>query len=244
MTLADFHIGIIDIGLVIIILLFAISGFKNGFLKEFVNIGTIVGGIILTLLLANWVEEVLISTTLNTILFDTLKGSVFTGNAVYETIIDNTLPDALALLTSELTQLGLPGFLATRLADNLIVFNGPIGDGLATLSTNFIMFIISYLGTFLIACLLLAIVSSLLVKLSKDVRAIKFVDSLLGIVLGLGRAALLVGALLVIVIPLTYVVPAIDDFITSDLALNEDVFSIGKYIYTLMLGFIESFITI
>jgi uncharacterized membrane protein required for colicin V production len=106
------------------------------------------------------------------------------------------------------------------------------------------MFIISYLGTFLIACLLLAIVSSLLVKLSKDVRAIKFVDSLLGIVLGLGRAALLVGALLVIVIPLTYVVPAIDDFITSDLALNEDVFSIGKYIYTLILGFIESFITI
>jgi uncharacterized membrane protein required for colicin V production len=39
MTLAGFHFGIIDISLIVLSLLFAISGFKNGFLKEVVGFG-------------------------------------------------------------------------------------------------------------------------------------------------------------------------------------------------------------
>jgi hypothetical protein len=76
------------------------------------------------------------------------------------------------------------------------------------------------------------------------VKAIKFVDSLLGVGLGLGRAAVLVAIALLIVIPLTFVVPGINDFMTSDLALNEDVFSLGKFIYTFVLEILGSLISI
>jgi hypothetical protein len=90
----------------------------------------------------------------------------------------------------------------------------------------------------------LAIIGGQLVKLSKDVKAIKFVDSLLGVGLGLGRAALVLAIVLIIVIPLSLVVPGINNFITSDLALNEDVFSIGKFVYTFVVDLLGSLITI
>lgn len=244
MTISGFHIGIIDVVLVIICLLFAISGFKNGFLKEIVGIGTFIGAIILAILLANWVDGLLVTTPLPTLLLDTFKDSVFTGNELYETVIDNTQPEALGFITDGLTQLGIPVFLATPLADSLITFNTTIGEALATILVDWVMLVISYLGTFLFAWLLLAIIGGQLVKLSKDVKAIKFVDSLLGIGLGLGRAALLVGVVLIIAIPLSLVVPGINDFITSDLALNEDVFSIGKFVYTFVVDLLGSFISI
>jgi uncharacterized membrane protein required for colicin V production len=244
MTLAGFHFGIIDISLIVLSLLFAISGFKNGFLKEVVGFGAFIGAIILAYFLAKWVENILVTTPLYTLLFTHLKDSIFTGNALYDTMIDSSQPGALGYLTDGLTQIGLPDFLATPLADILINFNGTLGDGLATVSAYFMILIISYLGTFLIAWLLLAIVGSQLVKLSTDVKVFKFLDSLLGVGLGLARAAVLVAIALLIVIPITFVVPGINTFITNDLALNEDVFSIGKFIYTFVLDLIGSFINI
>jgi uncharacterized membrane protein required for colicin V production len=244
MTLAGFHFGMIDVGLIVLSLLFAISGFKNGFLKEVVGIGAFIGAIVLAYFLAKWVEDVLVTTQFYTLLFTNLKDSIFTGNALYETMIDSSQPGALGYLTDGLTQIGLPGFLATPLADILINFNGTLGDALATASAYFIILIISYLGTFVIAWMLLAIVGSQLVKLSTDVKVFKFLDSLLGVGLGLVRAAVLVAIALLIVIPITFVVPSINTFITNDLALNEDVFSIGKFIYTFVLDLIGSFINI
>lgn len=244
MTIAGFHFGIIDISLIVLSLLFAISGFKNGFLKEVVGLGSFIGAIILAYVLANWVEDILVTTPLYTLLFTNLNNSIFTGNALYDTVIDSSQPGALGYLTDGLTQIGLPVFLASPLAEILITFNGTLGEALATASAYFVILIISYLGTFLIAWLLLAIVGSQLVKLSKDVKAIKFVDSLLGVGLGLGRAAVLVAIALLIVIPLTFVVPGINDFMTSDLALNEDVFSLGKFIYTFVLEIVGSLISI
>jgi uncharacterized membrane protein required for colicin V production len=244
MTLAGFHFGMIDVGLIVLSLLFAISGFKNGFLKEVVGIGAFIGAIVLAYFLATWVEDVLVTTQFYTLLFTNLKDSIFTGNALYETMIDSSQPGALGYLTDGLTQIGLPGFLATPLADILINFNGTLGDALATASAYLIILIISYLGTFLIAWMLLAIVGSQLVKLSTDVKVFKFLDSLLGVGLGLARAAVLVAIALLIVIPITFVVPSINTFITNDLALNEDVFSIGKFIYTFVLDLIGSFINL
>jgi uncharacterized membrane protein required for colicin V production len=244
MTLEGFHFGMIDVGLIVLSLLFAISGFKNGFLKEVVGIGAFIGAIVLAYFLATRVEDVLVTTQVYTLLFTNLKDSIFIGNALYDTMIDSSQPGALGYLTDGLTQIGLPGFLAAPLADSLINFNGTLGDALSTASAYLIILIISYVGTFLIAWLLLAIVGSQLVKLSTDVKVFKFLDSLLGVGLGLARATVLVTIALLIVIPLTFVVPSINTFITNDLALNDDVFSIGKFIYTFVLDLIGSFINI
>lgn len=242
MTLGGFHLGIIDAVMIVLALLFGVSGFKNGFFKEIVGVGAFIGAVILSYLLASWVEGILIQTPIYPLLFDTLRSSVFTGMGLYETIIDSTQPGALEFLTDGLTQIGLPGFLASPLAGLLITFNGTLGDALATSSAYFIILILSYLGTFLVGWLLLFIIGSQLVKLTKDVKAFKFIDSILGFGLGLGRAVVVIGIALLIAIPLTFVVPEVNTFITQDLALGETAFSIGKTIYEFALNLISGFI--
>jgi hypothetical protein len=244
MTLGGFHFGIIDIGLLVLSLLFAISGFKNGFVKEILGIASFVGAIVIAYLLANWVEDVLVTTPLYPFLFTNLQNSVFSGNALYDVVIDNSQPGALGGLTDGLTQIGLPGFLASPLANILVTFNGTLGDALATTSAYFIILILSYVVPFLIAWLLLAIISKLLVKLFSRVDSLQLIDSLLGVFLGLGRAAILVTLAIIVIIPVTFVVPSVNTFITNDLALNEPVFSIGKFMYTFILSLLASLIPI
>jgi uncharacterized membrane protein required for colicin V production len=242
MTLAGFHFGTIDISIIVLSLLFAITGFKNGFVKEILGIASFVGAIAIAYLLANWVEDILVTTPLYTFLFNNLRGSIFTGNSLYDIVIDNSQSGALGGLTDGLTQIGLPGFLASPLADILITFNGTVGDALATASAYFLILILSYVAPFLIAWLLLAIMGSILVKLFSNVDSLQFIDSLLGVFLGLARAAVLVTLAFIIVIPVMRVVPMVDTFMTNDLALNEPVFSIGNFIYTFILSLIQSFL--
>ena len=242
MTLAGFHFGTIDISIIVLSLLFAISGFKNGFVKEILGIASFVGAIAIAYFLANWVEDILVTTPLYTFLFNNLRGSIFTGNSLYDVVIDNSQSGTLGGLIDGLTQIGLPGFLASPLADILITFNGTVGDALATTSAYFLILVLSYVAPFLIAWLLLAIMGSILVKLFSRVRSLQFIDSLLGVFLGLARAAVLVTLAIIVVIPVTFVVPSVDAFITTDLALNQPVFSIGNYIYTLILSLIQSFL--
>lgn len=246
MTLAGFHFGMIDIGIVVFSLLFAISGFKNGFVKEVLGIASFVGAIALAYLLANWVENLLLtSTPLYTLLFNALKDSVFTGNSLYDVVIDANQQGALSALTDGLTQIGLPGFLAGPLANILITFNGTLGGALASTSADLILLVASYVVPFLITWGLLAIISKQLVTLFAKVKSLQFIDSVLGLGLGLGRAAILVTLVILIVIPVTFVVPSVDAFITSDLALdNQGVFSIGKFIYTTLLQLIGTFLNI
>lgn len=242
MTFQGFHVGIIDLVLVIVSLLFAVSGFKNGFFKEIAGIGAFIGAIVLSYLLATLVRGFIIENTpLYNLIFDNLRTSLFTGNALYDTVIDGSQPGALDYLTDGLTQIGLPGFLAAPLASQLITFNGTLGDALATSAADLSMVIVGYLATFLVAWLLLLIVLKQLVHLTKSVGFFKFIDSILGTGLGLARAALVLAVILLITIPLSFVVPSVQTFITQDLdLLNEETFSIGKFIYQFVLGFINT----
>ncbi len=106
MTLGGFHIGIIDGVIAALALVFGLSGFKNGFFKEIVGVGAFIGAVVLAYFLANWVEDILVTTQLYTLLFSNLRSSVFTGMGLYETVIDSTQPGALDFITDGLTQIG------------------------------------------------------------------------------------------------------------------------------------------
>jgi uncharacterized membrane protein required for colicin V production len=234
------HFGIIDISIIVIALLFAISGFKNGLFKELKGIAAFAAAIVLTYLLADFARELIADSSLQITIYDFLFDGIFSSNASYTTMIDASIPNALNLLTTELTGLGLPGFIAGPLADTLITFQGTIGNALATVSTHLIVLIASYAVTFLIFWILMLIVFSQLVSLTKSVKFIKFIDQVLGIFLGLARAALVLAVFFAISIPLTLVVPAVNEFFTSDLALETEAFSIGKYIFEFALGLIDN----
>ena len=234
------HVGIIDIVILVLVILFGIGGFRHGFFKEVVGIAALLGAVVLAYLLADLAKQTAINSfQLDVSLFTTLR-EVFSGNAVYDQVIDGSQPNALTLLTTGLTQIGLPALFASPLASILIEFNGTIGDALATASTNLLLTIASYLLTFLVAWILLLILGKQFVKLSKQNPIFKFIDSVLGFVLGLGRAAVLILIAFSIGIALTFVVPEINAFLVSDLALESESFSVGKFIYENIVSIFET----
>ena len=234
------HVGIIDIVILVLVILFGIGGFRHGFFKEVVGIAALLGAVVLAYLLADLAKQTAINSfQLDVSLFTTLR-EVFSGNAVYDQVIDGSQPNALTLLTTGLTQIGLPALFASPLASILIEFNGTIGDALATASTNLLLTIASYLLTFLVAWILLLIIGKQFVKLSKQNPIFKFIDSILGFVLGLGRAAVLILIAFSIGIALTFVVPEINAFLVSDLALESESFSVGKFIYENIVSIFET----
>ena len=234
------HVGIIDIVILVLVVLFGIGGFRHGFFKEVVGIAALLGAVVLAYLLADLAKQTAINSfQLDVSLFTTLR-EVFSGNAVYDQVIDGSQPDALTLLTTGLTQIGLPALFASPLASILIEFNGSIGDALATASTNLLLTIGSYLVTFLVAWILLIILGKQFVKLSKQNPIFKFIDSVLGFVLGLGRAAVLILIAFSIGIALTFVIPEINAFLVSDLALESESFSVGKFIYENIVSIFET----
>ena len=233
-----FHFGIIDIAILVVVTLFAIGGFRQGFFKEVLSILALGGAVVLTYFLADLTKQVMIDQIgLDLVIYSPLR-DVFSGNVIYDQVIDGSLPNALELLTDGLTQIGLPEIFAAPLASILINFEGSLGDALATASTNLVLTVISYLATFLISWILLLIVGKQFVKLTKQNPIFKFLDSILGIVLGLGRAALMIGIAFAIAIALSLVIPDINTFFSEDLSLDTDKFSIGKFIYESIVGLI------
>jgi uncharacterized membrane protein required for colicin V production len=232
----SFHFGIIDIVIVVLVVLFGISGFKNGFFKELKGIIAFIGALVITYFLASMVQTFLIGTPVQPFIYDWFSQSIFVGNTAYEVVIDATIPDALTYLVGGLTDIGIPEFIATPLADILITFNGTIGQALATVSTNLILFILSYILTFLVVWVLLLLTLGQIVSLVKTVALFKLLDQFLGIFLGIARAALIIFVFFALAIPLSFVIPAINDFLTSDLALGTEAFSVGKFIFEFAIG--------
>jgi uncharacterized membrane protein required for colicin V production len=245
MTFGGFHVGIIDVVLVLLTLLFLISGFKSGFFKEITGVTVFIAAIALSVLLAGTVEDILINNSpVYQLLFDTFSGSVFTGNASYEIVLDPTQSDILTTITDGLTGIGIPGFIAPFIADIIDTFNGTLGDGLATAASYYIILIGSYVLTFLVSLGLLLIVTSQLRKLAKDFKFFKFIDSVLGIGLGVIRSAVVIGVLFFIAILVSTAVPQVADFITADLAVNSEAFSIGKTIYEFATSLLAPFLSV
>lgn len=244
MLIQGFHIGVIDVAFFVIALLFAIAGFKKGFIKELFGISAFAGAVAISYFFATYAKEMILNQTpLYTLINDTLKSNVFTGNALFDTVIDGSQPGALQALTDGLTQIGLPAFLASPLAGILVNFNGPLGEALAGASADLSVTIISYLAVFLIAWLVLWIVFKQLGKLTLSTGLLKLLDSSLGLVFGLGRAAVLIAIVVLIAVPVSLFVPQVQYFLNSDLdLLNPNSFSITKFIYQFILNYISAFL--
>jgi uncharacterized membrane protein required for colicin V production len=238
--LENLHVGIIDISIILLGILFSISGFKNGFFKELKGIIAFIGAIVLTYFLADFVKNIITDSPVQLMIYDFFFDGIFSSNATYATVIDDSLPNALTLLQEGLVDLGVPSFLAGTLASTLIVFDGTIGAALATFTTNIIVLIASYLVTFLVLWILMSLILGQIVSLTKTIKFIRFFDSLLGIFLGLGRAALIIAVFFIIAIPLSITIGSVNDFLTQDLSLDTEKISIGKYIFEFALGIFDN----
>jgi hypothetical protein len=240
--LETLHVGVIDLVIVAITLLFMLLGIKNGFIKELAGIGAFIGALVLAYFLTDMVRQTVVDlTNVNILLFNQLNTSVFSNNDSFTFVIDPAIPNLIDLLTAEFVTLGIPGFVAGPLADTVSQFNGTLGEALATAATNAILFVLGYVVTFILSWIILKVILSQFVKLTESIKVFKLLDGILGVVMGVVRAGIVVGGALLLAGLLSFVIPDIQNFLNQDLALLDSAkFSIGKFAFEWLMSMLTN----
>jgi uncharacterized membrane protein required for colicin V production len=205
--------GIIDITILVLLVLFLLGGLRSGFLREVYGITSILGAGAIAYFLAGVAGNVLISQ----FGFDTL-------------IYDAVSEPLLSLFTQELVQ----GITLNSLGlDAEVIAFGVTYASLITMG---------YVAVFFVAVISLLLMFAQLIRLTRQLFLVGLVDKLLGLVVGLVRAVIVVAVIMLFVSTLSLVVPAIETFITADLSLESDNFSIGKFLYDLIIDLISPYL--
>jgi hypothetical protein len=123
-------------------------------------------------------------------------------------------------------------------------------SALSTSIVEGLLIVVGFVASFILAWLLLAVVNTQLIRLSKQSIIFKSVDVVLGLLLGLVRAAIVVTVSFGLASAVYLTVPsmglgikeAIDEFIINDLSLDRpNSFSIVGTLFTTIKDLLESF---
>jgi len=236
MTLLDFGtfgIGILDIVLVIAIIVFAIIGWKKGFLVTIVKMASSIFGLVGSILLArpfSPVVDSLVGNEIGTAITNYLteKMSVIAGEitpATIRTAVDNAFPTFPEFLRE-----WIAGAISPDLIDNtLSSLVDSIQPAIKSVALLVISFIVLFFGSIILFFLL-----KILAKLITSLPIIKEIDKVLGILFGLVKVMAAIYILLFI-LGLLLTLPGIDnligEFVRVDMQLGESSFRLSKWFY-------------
>jgi uncharacterized membrane protein required for colicin V production len=228
-----FGIGILDIVLVIAIIVFAIVGWKKGFLVTIVKMASSIFGIVASILLARPFSPVVdslvgeeIGTAITNYLTD--KMSVIAGEitpATIRTAGDNAFPTFPEFLRE-----WIAGAISPDLIDNtLSSLVNSIQPAIKSVALLVISFIVLFFGS-----IILFFVLKILAKLITSIPVIREIDKVLGVLFGLVKVMAAIYILLFI-LGLLLTLPGIDnligEFVRVDMQLGESSFRLSKWFY-------------
>jgi uncharacterized membrane protein required for colicin V production len=236
MTLLDFNtfgIGIIDIVIVISIIIFAIIGWKKGFLVTIVKMASGIFGIVGSILLARPFSTVVdgvvgeeIGTAITTYL--TEKMSVIAGEITPTSIraaVDSAFPTFPEFLRE-----WIAGAISPDLIDNsLASLVNSIQPAIKSIALLVISFIVLFFGSIIIFFLL-----KILAHLITSLPIIKQIDKVLGVLFGLVKITAIlyiVLFLLGLLLTLPGIENLIGEFVSVDMQLGQEQFRLSKWFY-------------
>jgi uncharacterized membrane protein required for colicin V production len=205
-------LGVIDIVILVLLLLFIWGGIRSGFLREVFGVASVLGAGTIAYFLAALASRV-------------LNEQFELGNLIY-TFIQTPLVDAI--------NFDLSGF-------SLSLF-GLDAEVLAVDITNIALFTMGLATVFFIALISLLLAFAQLIKLTKQVFLVRFIDQTLGLAIGLVRFTIVVAVLMTFATLLAIELPAVESFLSADLSLGTSDFSIGKSIYNLIVDLVTPFL--
>ncbi len=223
--------GIIDIAIIAIILLFLLIGFFKGFMKQILSTANwllaLVGAFLLVKPISGLLTETAIQTTINNKIIDWIasKGALF--SEVIQT------GQASEQLTNAISALGLPQFIANAIVNglNLSSIEGKtLAEVLAPTIGNIVLTVFTFLVLFILIMIIIKIVFRLLNKIF-DKGVLGIVNKILGSALGIVKGLVLVSLVMLLVSAVSGLIPSLNDFLVIDLKLDADGFGIGKYFY-------------
>ena len=160
---------------------------------------------------------------------------------------------ASVILNSDIGTMLVDTVQGTLFADGML-FGFEVGgldpSAVSTSIVEGLLIVLGFIPAFLLAWLLLAVVNTQLIRLSKQSVIFKSVDVVLGLLLGLVRAAIVVPVVFGLASAVYLTVPslglgikeAIDEFIINDLSLDRpNSFSIVGTLFTSIKDLLESF---
>lgn len=228
-----FGIGILDIVLVIAIIVFAIVGWKKGFLVTIVKMASSIFGIVGSILLARPFSTVVDSVVGNEVgaaitNYLTEKMSVIAGEITPTTIrdaVDNAFPTFPEFLRE-----WIAGAISPDLIDNTLnSLVESIQPAIKSVALLVISFVVLFFGS-----IILFFILKILAKLITSLPIIKQIDKILGVLFGLVKVLAAIYILLFI-LGLLLTLPGIDnligEFVRVDMQLGESSFRLSKWFY-------------
>jgi uncharacterized membrane protein required for colicin V production len=236
MTLLDFNtfgIGVIDIVIVLSIIIFAVIGWKKGFLVTIVKMASGIFGIVGSILLARPFSTVVdgvvgeeIGTAITTYL--TEKMSVIAGEITptsIRTAVDNAFPTFPEFLRE-----WIAGAISPDLIDNsLASLVNSIQPAIKSIALLVISFIVLFFGSIIVFFLL-----KILAHMITSLPIIKQIDKVLGVLFGLVKITAILYIMLFI-LGLLLTLPGIEnligEFVGVDMQLGQEQFRLSKWFY-------------
>ena len=186
---------ILDVLVVVILLIFAITSAKKGFIEGIFGLLTTIVALAVALIFANVVVDATGG------LFG-LKDTIYTGSLGFLEGIEGFNTDISKEGLEASLQGKLPEFVITTIVAEYgadVPAGTTIAMQLATPVTDFIMFAIAGIVLFIVAKLVLSILKGILSGIINAIALLGAVDKLLGFVLGLVKGALLIGVLFMLI---------------------------------------------
>lgn len=224
--------GKIDIAIILIIALFTVIGLFKGFMKQVLSVANWLVSLVGSFLLLKPVAAVLGKTALSTSINNKVANWISTkGDIFSQPLVTEQAGEQIAQGISEL---GLPKFIAEAISGWFKVSGTEgektLADVLAPAIGNIILTVIAFIALFIVLLIIFKIISGMLNNIV-DNGILGALNKLLGGALGFIKGAVLVSIVMLLLSALSGVIPALNDFLVSDLKLGTDGFGIGKFFY-------------
>ena len=233
LNFGSFGVGIVDVGIVLAAVIFAIIGWKSGFLLKIVQMASGIFGIIGSIIFARPFAGVLdqwIGPTVSTKILEYLntQAAQFTVQFTYENRLE-AIQEAFPSFPTFLQEWIADGIKVEDIAASLVDTIHPVLKDVAMLV---IAFICLFFGSIIVFFIL-----KLIVKGITKIPVIREVDKVLGVLFGLVKIFAIV-LVLFFLLGLLMTIPAISEaiggFVSVDFGLApefETQFRISKWIY-------------
>jgi len=222
-----FGIGIIDIVIVLALIIFAIIGWKTGFLVNAVKMVSGLFGLLASFLLAQ-PFSVVIDKWMGTVINEKI-GEYLAQSPLFEATLNE------ANVRAAFAGMSLPQFMVDWIVESIdftelqSTIIQAIQPTILQLALVVISFIVLFFGSIIVFAIL-----RLIAKLITSIPVIREIDKVLGVIFGIVKVALIV-YILFFVLALLLTIPAINNaigpFLSGDMALGAEEFRLSKWIY-------------
>lgn len=224
--------GKIDIAIIAVTVIFTLIGLIKGLMKQLLSFAGWLGSLIASFLLVKPVTGLLSKTPLGANINGKVADWIATKGEIFNQPLD--IGTAGAQISEGISQLGLPKFIADAIAKWFNVSGSEsdvtLAEVLGPAIGNIILTGITFIALFILLLILFKILTGLLNKVANK-GIIGAVNRILGAALGLVKALVFVSLAMLLLSVVSGVIPALNDFLVTDMGLGSEGFGIGRFFY-------------